>query len=377
MQKKLMAIAVAGALSAPAVVLAQASTVQIYGKLTYEYGYADLGDGRPKTDVAQTPGGSAIGFRGEEKLGGGLSAWFQCESSADIRGISGDGFCTRNSAVGLKGTFGNLHFGRWDSPFKRAIATGLVGAQETGLLGQTFVLTGGSGGSNATTRSNRNLWMRRDVGWTYYESPNFGGFQVLAAFTPGNAAAAAGVTDATVNPRPRVVSFGGIYKGGPLAAGVGYERHNDFNTVAGSGDDDAWNASISYTFGPVKVGVAFIDAEYEMAPGVTLEKQNWNVGLDWAIGGPHGLEFGWTHADDSEGNSLIGIGDVAASGGSTGADLYAIKYRYAFSKRTRVRVGYVNLDNDDNAFYSLGGTSRPVTNGESQNAVVMYWEHHF
>jgi predicted porin len=377
MQKKLMAIAVAGALSAPAVVLAQASTVQIYGKLTYEYGYADLGDGRPKTDVAQTPGGSAIGFRGEEKLGGGLSAWFQCESSADIRGISGDGFCTRNSAVGLKGTFGNLHFGRWDSPFKRAIATGLVGAQETGLLGQTFVLTGGSGGSNATTRSNRNLWMRRDVGWTYYESPNFGGFQVLAAFTPGNAAAAAGVTDATVNPRPRVVSFGGIYKGGPLAIGAGYERHNDFNTVAGSGDDDAWNASISYTFGPVKVGVAFIDAEYEMAPGVTLEKQNWNVGLDWAIGGPHGLEFGWTHADDSEGNSLIGIGDVAASGGSTGADLYAIKYRYAFSKRTRVRVGYVYLDNDNNAFYSLGGTSRPVTNGESQNAVVMYWEHHF
>jgi predicted porin len=381
MQKKLMAIAVAGALSAPAVVLAQASTVQIYGKLTYEYGYADLGDGRPKTDVAQTPGGSAIGFRGEEKLGGGLSAWFQCESSADIRGISGDGFCTRNSAVGLKGTFGNLHFGRWDSPFKRAIATGLVGAQETGLLGQTFVLTGGSGGSNATTRSNRNLWMRRDVGWTYYESPNFGGFQVLAAFTPGNAAAAAGVTDATVNPRPRVVSFGGIYKGGPLAAGLGYERHNDFSTIAGAGDDKAWNASVAYTFGPVKVGIAYISAEYDTGPGTELKKKNWNVGLDWAIAGPHGLEVGYTKAGDSKGNTAsvagLGLGDVAASGGDTGADLIAIKYRYAFSKRTRVRLGYVRLENDNNASYALGGTSAPVFAGENMNAVVFYAEHTF
>ncbi|HET9662632.1 MAG TPA: porin, partial [Burkholderiales bacterium] len=79
MQKKLMAIAVAGALGAPAVVMAQASTVSIYGQITYEYGIAFQGDaapgvGRPNVDYADTPGGSAIGFRGEEKLGGGLSA---------------------------------------------------------------------------------------------------------------------------------------------------------------------------------------------------------------------------------------------------------------------------------------------------------------
>src|SRR5687768_8685136 len=71
MQKKLMAIAVAGALGAPAVALAQASTVQVYGQITYEYGIANQGDAvggsRPNVDYADTPGGSAIGFRGEEK----------------------------------------------------------------------------------------------------------------------------------------------------------------------------------------------------------------------------------------------------------------------------------------------------------------------
>ena len=376
MKKKLMAVAVAGALAAPAAVMAQTSTVQIYGKLTYEYGYADTGDGRPNTDVAQTPGGTAIGFRGQEKLGGGLSAWFQCESSADVRGLNQDGLCTRNSAVGFKGAFGNLHFGRWDSPFKRAINMGTVGVQDTGLLGHSFVFAGGSGGTNAITRSNRNRWKRRDVGWTYYESPNFGGFQVLAAFTPGNAATTA-IDGVTVNPKPRVLSLGGIYRGGPLAIGAGYERHNDFSTVVGGGDDDAWNASVAYTFGPVKVGVAYLDAEYEISPGVSLEKKNWNVGLDWTIAGPHALEAHWTKAGDSKGNSPIAIGDVAASGSDTGADLIGIKYRYSFSKRTRVWLGYIRLDNDGAASYALGGTAAPLTPGENMNAWVFHVQHSF
>jgi len=57
MNKKLMAVAVAGALAAPALAFAQASTVQIYGKLTYEYGIADQGNGRPNVDYADSPGG--------------------------------------------------------------------------------------------------------------------------------------------------------------------------------------------------------------------------------------------------------------------------------------------------------------------------------
>ena len=376
MKKKLMAVAVAGALAAPAAVMAQTSTVQIYGKLTYEYGYADTGDGRPNTDVAQTPGGTAIGFRGQEKLGGGLSAWFQCESSADVRGLNQDGLCTRNSAVGFKGSWGNLHFGRWDSPFKRAINMGTVGVQDTGLLGHSFVFAGGSGGVNAIARGTRNRWKRRDVGWTYYESPNFNGFQVLAAFTPGNAATTA-VDNVTVNPKPRVVSFGGLYRGGPLAIGAGYERHNDFNTVAGSGDDDAWNVSVAYTFGTVKVGVAYLDADYDIAPGVSLEKKNWNLGVDWTIAGPHAVEAAWTKAGDSKGNSTVAIGNVAASGPDTGADLIAIKYRYSFSKRTRVWFGYINLDNDNAASYALGGTSAPVAAGENMNAFVFHVQHSF
>lgn len=139
MQKKLLAVAIAGAFGAPALALAQSSTVQIYGTLYVEYSFVDQPRNAAntadltKTDFLQTPG-SSIGFKGEEKLGGGLSAWFQCESSADPRGQNGDGFCTRNSALGLKGGFGNVFIGNWDSPFKRTISPTNVGGNDTGIF---------------------------------------------------------------------------------------------------------------------------------------------------------------------------------------------------------------------------------------------------
>ena len=120
MNKKLMALAVASALGTPAVALAQgASTVQIYGTAYLEYSAADQGGGGlADVDIFQTPG-SNIGFKGEEALGGGMSAWFQCESSASFN-TGGASWCSRNSAIGFKGGWGNLFFGQWDTPFKRA-----------------------------------------------------------------------------------------------------------------------------------------------------------------------------------------------------------------------------------------------------------------
>jgi len=145
MQKKLLAVAVAGALGAPAIAMAQTSTVQVFGTIYVEYTIrADQGNTpaaagfpagveRSDADFIQTPG-SEIGFKGEEKLGGGLSAWFQCASTADVRGISQDGWCSRNSAIGMKGGFGNLFIGNWDTPFKRTISPTAVGGNDTGIF---------------------------------------------------------------------------------------------------------------------------------------------------------------------------------------------------------------------------------------------------
>jgi len=117
MNKKVMAAAVAVAVSAPALVYAQASTVQMYGSIRGEWSVRDEGTGRAKHDQMVNPGSSYIGFKGEESLGGGMSAWFQCESTMDLSGV-GTALCMRNTAVGLKGNWGNFFVGNWDTPYK-------------------------------------------------------------------------------------------------------------------------------------------------------------------------------------------------------------------------------------------------------------------
>jgi len=393
MKKKLMAVAVAGAFAAPAVALAQASTVQIYGTITYEYGIANQGRAtagdRPNVDYADTPGGTSIGFRGEEKLGGGLSAWFQCESSADVRAMDQTGFCTRNSAVGFKGSWGNLHFGRWDTPLKRALGPGSVGGEETGLMGMSFLPWGGSGGADATEsadEANRHRWKRREAGLTYYESPVFNGFQVLAAFGSGNFAANSALTSGASNQKPRVISLGATYSAGPLGIGLGYEKHNDFNgfsaTAAGDGDDKAWGISLAYRFGTVEVGGTYLDAKYETGPGLNRKKKTWTLGADWRIQGPHSIEAMYAKAGDTKGNDTAGAviggnGGISASGSDTGGDAWQLGYTYSFSKRTRLKLAYTRVDNDRNTTtYRIGNTAS-VAAGEDSSSYAFRIVHRF
>ena len=151
MNKKLMTLAVAGAFAAPAAAFAQASNVQIFGTMYLEYAYAKQGRGncRPhhggdmvNVDIMQTPG-SEIGIKGEEALGGGMSAWFQCTSTADIRGQRHGGFCSRNSAIGVKGSFGNAYAGNWDMPMKRTAGAARI-VSDTGIWGVGRMLYGDS-----------------------------------------------------------------------------------------------------------------------------------------------------------------------------------------------------------------------------------------
>jgi predicted porin len=401
MQKKLMAVAVAGALAVPAGAFAAASSVQISGRVTYEYGYSSQTDARQSTDIGDNPGGSNIKFKGTENLGGGLSAWFQCETSTDIRALDRAHFCSRNSAIGLKGAFGNIHAGKWDTPYKKAINAGIVGAEATGLLGMSWLRTGGSGGAQAQDFAGtgtqggqrRNRWSRRESNLIMYESPKFTGAQVLAAFSTGNAGTAA--TNAANNAKPRVISFGLTYDNGPLEAGLAYEKHQDFGafTDPQDFDDHSWGLGVSYAFGKFQVGGFFRKDTYETGVGAETKKKTYGIGADWRLPGPHMLSAQYVKADDSDGNggSIGGLAGIvgcatAETGGTavapncsgTGADAWSLGYTYRFSKRTTVRLGYVrqNPDHNNNRLRvgNIGGGLRP---GEATSAYAMLWKHNY
>ena len=141
MHKKLMAVAVVTALAAPAAALAQ---VTIGGGLNILYYQHDpKNNDRSKTTDILESSESELTIRGSEKLGGGMELWFQCGTSIDgiFQGNAATtaGMCTRNSALGFRGAFGNVFFGNWDTPSK------LVQNGVRGWFSGTNALYGGAG----------------------------------------------------------------------------------------------------------------------------------------------------------------------------------------------------------------------------------------
>jgi len=175
MQKKLIALAIAGLMSAPA--FAQ-SSVTLYG--TVDYGYTSFGSGKKdhghrdasaKSRFALDSGVSKfnrIGFRGVEDLGNGLKAVFVLENglTGDTTGTGIYNGTNRQSYAGLAGGFGTVAFGRQYTPqhlFSAAV--------------DPFGKNGIAGLNNSLVQDTRldNLGA--------YISPNWGGFSFVAGYT--------------------------------------------------------------------------------------------------------------------------------------------------------------------------------------------------
>lgn len=382
MKKKLIAVAVAGALGVPGVALAQASTVQIYGTLILNYNYLDPGAGKPNVDMFNAHDAN-IGFKGEERLGGGTSAWFQCESTMDVTGqgssLGSTGWCGRNSAFGMKGGFGNVYAGIWDTPMKQTMANfrpfSTSGAYGMGALlwNEAQSDIGNSGAS--FTRRQTNLWS--------YNSPNMGGFEVKGAFSATNEATAQ--TTASTVQKARLWGLSAQYANGPLIVGGGWEKHNDYNVAAQTnyrgGNDRAFSGGVAYTFmGTLKASLMYVDMDYGLAAGQNLRQKSYAAHIDWAIAGPNRIRAGWTHARDTSGNFVGNVNQFVGNNGAggTSANLYAVQYAYAFSKRTELNFGYARVDNGSNARYRLQtlGPSNAL-GGENQSAWVIGTKHTF
>src|SRR5437660_7485638 len=138
MQKKLLTVAVAGALAAPGLALAQAS-VEVYGTLYPTFGHVKYGDGfttRSTSVATGLPNAAALsvpamskfdvqapssnfGVRGRESVGAGLTAWFQVEQNAPLEREATQAVtvASRNSAAGFQGGFGNVFVGQWTTPW--------------------------------------------------------------------------------------------------------------------------------------------------------------------------------------------------------------------------------------------------------------------
>jgi predicted porin len=388
MNKKVMALAVAGALAAPAAALAQ---VQIGGSLTvlwYQHD-PDNNSSDSKGDILE-PSEPELYFRAAEKLGGGVSVWFQCASQLDAF-IGGEnaqnGFCNRNSGVGFRGNFGNIFWGNWDTPNK------LVQNRLRGWFSGTNALAGGSmrllANSSSSGLPNPNptitsagaaqktSFYRRQSNLVSYHSPNWGGFSFMAAFSANNESTtipdSAGLT-------PRLLGINGQYAQGPFYVGLAYEKHDDYNpggtTGYTGGSDNNITVVLGFRMAGFNVRAGYLSNEYETTSANTVETDGFGLFADWNISGPHTIRLAYSTVDAPTGTvgSSAGSYSVRAQE-DNGADHMTFAYSYALSKRTEVSVAYNQIDNYTCVTFALGKSS--VTVGANQTAVGLLLKHRF
>ena len=295
MKKSLIALAIASAVSAPA--FAATSNVDIYGKLHFAVSmYDDQDDTLDQINGVQfSSNASRIGFKGAEDLGGGLSAIWQIESGINIDEGNGS-WASRNTFLGLKGDWGTVLGGKHDTPLK------LVG-RAVDLFGDTIADSRNVLGGGSDARASNVV---------AYISPNFSGFNVIAAYVTdftGNTTTAPDADDKDVYNLNATYSNGPLYIGGAYgdgngheAAGLGshwrlaagytfgnfkvvgqYDSLEDDSTTVGTqnGDYDAWMLGASYTMGAMVFKGNYMAGEYDGVNGA--EPEQWTVGMDYNL----------------------------------------------------------------------------------------------
>jgi predicted porin len=359
MNKKLVAVAVAGVLAAPLAAQAQTANVTLYGRLNLDASLvqAQQADGSKGTYYQVDSNSSRLGVRGTESLGGGLNAIFQLESGVNAD-TGGGVLASRETFVGLQGGWGTVKIGNFLAPVDDLHPIfGNVPTLTTSLLSTASVWAQGglsktAGGFDARLGNS-----------VRYDSPNISGFTFSTQISQLDASSGGGcVTYGNVDTQRRhayVWSTAAYYNNGPIQAGIGYEANNK---VRGPNLDD-YDLTITgaYNFGMFRLGGVWERIEYDVPTG-NVHRDYYGISGTFNLGPGQVYLYG-AQALDGKGSAcdinnvgctraLGAVGGVA-QGNNTSATEWEVSYTYPLSKRTLTYVGYHQIDNDEGAAYNF------------------------
>jgi predicted porin len=365
MKKSLIALAVAGAFSAPA--FAATSNVDIYGIMSFSVDHANTDDSTidKKDIVTGRDNVSRLGFKGSEDLGGGLSAIWQIEmqlnansDAAVATSTNGTGYVTnvsftagsalRNTFVGLKSdSMGTLILGRYDTPYKSATSKLDPFADN---VGDYNAIIGRSSGKGAGS-----LFDVRSSNLVEYMTPSVNGLMGAVAYSQPKYIEPT-ATEGDVS----LLSLMASYDNGPIFASLAYEKHTNTLGAASTDAIHAWKAGAGYSFGDAKIGGVYErisggDTNGAAAGGEANARNAYYLSGQYNMGNI-ALKAAYGHAGDSN----------ATATADDGAKFYALGADYNLSKRTTVFGVYTKLNN--NGTVASGGGYDLVPYGSSAKA---------
>jgi predicted porin len=314
MKKKLLAVAVVGALASPA-----AFAQTLYGLVDVGYQNSKYSDADVTKNFIQSGqhSGSRFGVRGSEDLAGGTYAMYQIEFNilADTGG-PGATDTTRLTFGGLGSkAWGELTIGRQYTHTFHTFAVG--SASGYGTFSSFY--TGGLGTNIATRASNS----------VKYSSPVMGGFSVGALWAPGEDTAAGASSNGDY------MDFAVRYTPGPFGVAV---SHAMLSAEAGGASNDTDQTQITANWDNRAWGIygGYIQADND---NNTIDRTAWWLNPVIRFGGRHELY------------ALYGQGENDLNNDES--TWVAITYQHVMSKRTRIYTSIGRVSNDGGATSSL------------------------
>jgi predicted porin len=348
MNKKLIVTAM-GLVLAGAMGFANAD-VKLYGQVDLSVNYDDPArNAGGDDDINMKSNQSAIGVKGSEDLGNGMSAFFKIEYQTDVASdridaqgnpTEADGWTGRDQYVGMKfERFGKLTFGTTSTAYKTP--GGKIDMMyRTSLQSRDIGLQSGLHSGKGENGQGRSTSVIR------YDSPSWAGFSLMGTYNLDAAKEDAGGND------DDTYSVGAQYKGGNFYAAASY-----IDTQASDpSDTSAAQFLAKYTWNDLE-----FHGIYELDGGlITAERagtlntagtnggaeddgaDNWSVGASYTIGN-NVILADYGSASDSDGTD--GIANTADD--VDDYDVWRIGAMHKFSKRTFVYTGYANNNADD------------------------------
>jgi len=393
--RKLIAVAVTGVFAMPLMAQAQ-SNVTISGRLYPEIVNAKVSGATPAgtpaaamstltavpaTTAADQSGlsmdspNSRLRISGKEDLGGGTKAIFQLEMGFGVddgtnSSSTAGALFSRNTFVGMTGSFGTVKLGSMDTVYKEIGDTlSLLGVTSGNFMSASNILskTGFGTGSSASSfhlRRGNSIW---------YETPETKGFTGLFDYSLGEVPGS--------NSAGRVMSMGMQYEGERLYLALAHEIHDNLFGLSRSLASKLRSTTLNPAATSKDKGTR-LTAQYKFSKEDRVEFNFANMSFDeqggavgtaasykhnsWAIIGEHKIKnvtLVGSYGQASAGSCAM-VGNVACN--TTGLDgkMFNIGAGYVFSKRTTLFAFYTKMINGNSAVYTNIGNGNLANGGK-------------
>ena len=267
MNKKLIALAVAGALGAPlAASAAPGDGVTLFGRVGVEYGSVKIDQAAGpnayrQSSLSDNAGASRWGLLITEDLGNGMKDNARVEYGFRTgNGVSNN---VREQWVGLSGQdWGALQFGRVQSPFKDFAGGATIdpfvttNLQARGAGGAMYAPANGMGAAGFVDHAIR------------YNSPSWGGFSMALLASPGNATQTDGSTGGgniggkgsranyQAGLKFKIASMGEVFGGYSHDAASDVQKAILTNGVNGN-NEKVWRLGTAWNFGDFRLAAQY------------------------------------------------------------------------------------------------------------------------